>query len=582
MRFCILQLVLLGVVEVFSFEVMYVPPMTLGRSFDVSQFNIGTDVFPFESLRQRSEIPMRSTKVVSRIIKSAKDIEDVLDVSGQLSLKLKMGMLSIKGSGKYVKSTSSNENTVEMLIKITFRTVAETLIQAAQPYADWSTKKNLVGKHYVRAITYGGELIASLKFDAKETTAKEEIEAQLQAGIDLGGGVFDAEVYGRYASMIESASSSSDISIKIYSTAAMTKDPDSLESFIAAINEFPNQIKKSAGGRGIPIKADIAPLSTLPGATPELMFEHSRMFHLAMSTMVEYYDDIMYTINAIDNWLRKQSCPLTSDLESELYLFHRKLLRVNRLLVAEMISLDLGQLKGDAGVRKIQQVYNIYYGERYSKTRMTGRYMRKFKTLINAEKPAPQLVATLNGYIAFGIVAVERLMEKTTNDTNLVNSKLACDSISAPNTAVFSRNAENRYVIGDIQFLATSTEGKRFRQDERITFEEQTHDKGNQIKSSGNFRAPEKGIYLISHQIVISPDSSSAVLAFAVTKRDEAHSYLKDRILREECRTVELGSSTTYLIMMEANESIYVELSRGLVDGGNHVFITGTLVFPLP
>ena len=87
----------------------------------MSQSNVGVAIFPRDA--PTKDIQMESTRVVSRIVRSSKDIRDVLDVSGQLSLKMGMGILNVKGSGSYVKSTSSNEKTVQIIIKVIYKTV---------------------------------------------------------------------------------------------------------------------------------------------------------------------------------------------------------------------------------------------------------------------------------------------------------------------------------------------------------------------------------------------------------------------------------------------------------------------------
>ena len=51
-----------------------------------------------------------------------------------------------------------------------------------KPTPDWN-KRSIVGKHYVRSITYGGYLIASLKFHAKNRKNKENIEASVEADL---------------------------------------------------------------------------------------------------------------------------------------------------------------------------------------------------------------------------------------------------------------------------------------------------------------------------------------------------------------------------------------------------------------
>jgi hypothetical protein len=48
---------------------------------------------------------------------------DVLDVSGELSLQVMAGVVNVEGKGGYLKTTSENENSVEVLAQTSFTTV---------------------------------------------------------------------------------------------------------------------------------------------------------------------------------------------------------------------------------------------------------------------------------------------------------------------------------------------------------------------------------------------------------------------------------------------------------------------------
>ena len=57
------------------------------------------------------------------MVKSAKDVMDVLDVSGELSLQVMAGVVNVEGKGAYLKSSSENDNSVQVLAQTYFRTV---------------------------------------------------------------------------------------------------------------------------------------------------------------------------------------------------------------------------------------------------------------------------------------------------------------------------------------------------------------------------------------------------------------------------------------------------------------------------
>lgn len=56
-----------------------------------------------------------------------------------------------------------------------------------------------VGTHYVRSITYGGELIASLRLKANNKEEREMIKAAIAANLQLTG-TFDLNANGKFIS----------------------------------------------------------------------------------------------------------------------------------------------------------------------------------------------------------------------------------------------------------------------------------------------------------------------------------------------------------------------------------------------
>lgn len=53
-----------------------------------------------------------------------------------------------------------------------------------------------VGTHYVRSITYGGDLVASLRFTAKNSADREKIRAAVQANLQADSGSFGLGIEG--------------------------------------------------------------------------------------------------------------------------------------------------------------------------------------------------------------------------------------------------------------------------------------------------------------------------------------------------------------------------------------------------
>ena len=96
--------------------------MLIGRTFDVSKSIVGSDIFEPSTIElQETKNYLSHTKY--KMVNTKEKVRDVLDVSGQLSLQIMSGMINVKGAGRYLKETASTGNFVEVLVKISCRTV---------------------------------------------------------------------------------------------------------------------------------------------------------------------------------------------------------------------------------------------------------------------------------------------------------------------------------------------------------------------------------------------------------------------------------------------------------------------------
>lgn len=83
-----------------------------------SRLTSGLNVFV---LQENEESFYRSTY---RTVESASDVRDVLEVDGALSLAIKAGALAARGIGAYVKSAATAQDSVDVLFKVSYRTVS--------------------------------------------------------------------------------------------------------------------------------------------------------------------------------------------------------------------------------------------------------------------------------------------------------------------------------------------------------------------------------------------------------------------------------------------------------------------------
>lgn len=89
------------------------PTLTIGRTFDAEYSKASGDIFS-------SGIPTKTINVNNfsfkyTLVENSKDVNDLLDVSGELSLKIKANLLKVEGAGQYVNEAKNEEGTTKLL-----------------------------------------------------------------------------------------------------------------------------------------------------------------------------------------------------------------------------------------------------------------------------------------------------------------------------------------------------------------------------------------------------------------------------------------------------------------------------------
>ena len=97
--------------------------MLLGRTFDYSKSEVGNDIISEDERQNAQTIRNERSDINYKMIKSSEDVRDLLDVSGQLSVKVMAGTVNIEGKGSYLKSSVDSENSVEVMVQVHYKTV---------------------------------------------------------------------------------------------------------------------------------------------------------------------------------------------------------------------------------------------------------------------------------------------------------------------------------------------------------------------------------------------------------------------------------------------------------------------------
>ena len=102
------------------------PTLCIGRTYDARNVSASIDIFP-------SNIPPENIKKINvshftfkyKVVRNSNDIKDLLDIPGELSLKVKAGLVRVEGSGKYLTDTDKKEKTTELLAVLKCVTVSK-------------------------------------------------------------------------------------------------------------------------------------------------------------------------------------------------------------------------------------------------------------------------------------------------------------------------------------------------------------------------------------------------------------------------------------------------------------------------
>ena len=89
------------------------PTLCIGRTYDARNTTAGIDIFPADNPTKTINVNQFTFKY--KVIRNSSDVKDLLNISGELSLRVKAGLVKVEGSGKYLSDTANKEGTTELL-----------------------------------------------------------------------------------------------------------------------------------------------------------------------------------------------------------------------------------------------------------------------------------------------------------------------------------------------------------------------------------------------------------------------------------------------------------------------------------
>lgn len=176
--------------------------LCIGRTYDSKENRAGIDIFQPEITTKTENVNRFYFQY--KVVESNKDVKDLLNISGDTSLKTKAGIFKVDGVGNYIKNSSMDEKVTEVLAVVKCTTVrpkdlkdpkalityltpheglcypnkvwfafcfqvTKTMDGLPEPKKEIKDSKSL-GNYYVRSVTYGAEMVASLKFKSSSSS----------------------------------------------------------------------------------------------------------------------------------------------------------------------------------------------------------------------------------------------------------------------------------------------------------------------------------------------------------------------------------------------------------------------------
>ncbi|KAG8186279.1 hypothetical protein JTE90_004623 [Oedothorax gibbosus] len=269
-------------------RMMYVLPMLLGRTYDVVTNNVGIDIFSPEDVRHPRVNPEPFYRSVSRTVEGAFEMREVLGVDAALSLALKTGAISgaARGFGAYARGASEATDSVDVLIKVSFRTVSESLPPFARPVAGWNSSKIGLGTHFVQSVLYGGDLVARVRFRANRREDMRSLRAVVDGAVS--GGALDFLAEGK----LESLNMSARLEIDYFASVPVVGTAHTAQGLRALVRRFEDSVRAVNGGKGVPVEVELRDLSALDSRLTRLQ---DTELETELGFFEEYLDDLLST-----------------------------------------------------------------------------------------------------------------------------------------------------------------------------------------------------------------------------------------------------------------------------------------------
>lgn len=346
------------------------PTLCIGRTFDAEKSTAAGDLFPAGISTKTINVNKFSFKYA--VVKNSKDVNDLFDVSGELSLKIKANLLKVEGAGKYINETKKKEGTTTLLAVMKCTTVTETIEGDVQPMA----KLVGAGTHYVRSVTYGAELVAKLQFTSSSTKTKVNIEGRAEGDIDVL--VVSAGLKAALNNLTSECNSSSDLQVDYYATGLPDKLPIDIGELKKAIEEFPSRMKDINNGKGVPITFELLPVTNIIPKARAYLQERVQGYEL--EEMENCFDDLRSALDLANEFMKS-----SSESHEDVMKFITDTKKVEKVFLRAINNL------GKQGEMKQVEASQEAYERALGGFSFDGKFVHQWKKIQISKKPTTRI-----------------------------------------------------------------------------------------------------------------------------------------------------------------------------------------------
>ncbi|XP_067674488.1 uncharacterized protein [Haliotis asinina] len=355
-----------------SETVFYQPGMSLGRTFDLRTYGNGLDIFPEHLVDSPQIIESHQNTIKYKVIKNSQDVNNILELSGEVSLKIKAGILNVQGMASYLKEDNVKDECTEIFVRAHVETLTETL-RDLTPKHTW--QERLIGSHFIRSITYGGDLLVRIRIRDSDTAIIGDIEAKLKGNITpfrIGEASLKPDKRQR------NIQDHREIEIEYLSTSVDCEMPRDVEELVRVLKSFKGEMLKINNGKGVPCKCELLPLSVLDSTIPTQITDKS--LDILLVQVDEKFDDLRFAKKQLEKFAENPSLEMTETLSTEYEELEGRIDEVLAEFHHVISRLDM-TVSGD-GTNQFTHILSVY-----KENKKIGGFQKEVTQFIKRHKP---------------------------------------------------------------------------------------------------------------------------------------------------------------------------------------------------